>query len=110
MNKDDLKRAEQIEQQVERWDLLAKVVPTFFLIFCFVLLFFGFLEYHTIFYIGFAAFGITAVSWWFWTLFSIRFLVTLFKRATENLIEVGEELKTVKKEYQELRDEENNRS
>ena len=103
----DLERAKRIEAQVERWDLFAKMTPTIFLLGCFVLLALGVFEFRTVFYIGFGLFVVTAVTWWFWTIFSIRFLIRLFNKATNNLIEVSNELNQVKNEYKEIRDEEN---
>ena len=107
MNYKDLEKSKKIEKQVERWDLYAKLAPTFFLLSSFVFLWLG-VSFETMFSVGMVLFGATAVTWWFWTIFSIRHLVKIFRRATENLVEVGEELKTVKHEYQELRNEENN--
>lgn len=109
MNEGDLEKADKIEKQIERWDLFAKLAPTVFLLGCFAFLAMG-MSFETLFNIGMIAFAITAVIWWFWTLFSIRHLIRIFKRATENLIETGEELKAVKREYQELRNEENRSS
>ena len=109
MNDADLERSKNIEKQVERWDLYAKLVPTFFLLSSFVFLLLG-VSFETMFSVGMLLFGATAVTWWFWTIYSIRHLVKIFRRATENLVNVGEELKTIRTEYQELRDEENNRS
>jgi len=106
MDNKHLDKSKNIEKQVERWDLYAKLAPTFFLVTAFVCLAFG-VSFETLFNAGMVWFSLTAVTWWFWTIFSIRYLVTLLRRATENLIEVGDELKEVKREYQELRDDEN---
>lgn len=108
MENKDLEYAKKIEKQVERWDLFAKIAPTLFLFVSFIFLAMGY-SFETLFNIGMLGFSVTAVTWWFWTLFSIRFLIRLFKKATINLFEVGDELKIVKKEYRELRDEETNR-
>lgn len=109
MENKDIEYAKKIEKQVERWDLFAKIAPTLFLFLCFVFLALGY-SFETLFNIGMIAFAVTAVTWWFWTLFSIRFLVRLFRKATINLFEVGAELKVVKEEYKELRDDEANRN
>ena len=109
MDLKDLEKAQKIERQVERWDLFAKLAPTVFLIICFAFLAMG-AGFETLFNVGMIAFAVTAVTWWFWTIFSIRYLVQLFRRATLNLIETGAELKIIKQEYKDLRDEENDRS
>mgnify|MGYP000268285985 CR=1 FL=1 len=103
---DALRKAQKIEDQVERWDLFAKLVPTLFLFGCFVSLAVG-VGFEILFNIGMIAFASTAVVWWFWAIFSIRYLVKIFKRAAENLIKVSDELSSIKNEYKELRDEEN---
>jgi hypothetical protein len=107
-NNADLLKANKIEKQMERWDLFAKLAPTVFLFLCFILLAMG-VDFEILFKFGMALFAATAVTWWFWTIYSIRQLVLIFKRSTENLFEIGNELKEVKKEYRELRDEENSR-
>ena len=105
MNDKNLERAKQIEKQVERWDLYAKLAPTLFLVVCFLLLATGSTDFATIFFVGMVGFAFTAVVWWFWTIFSIRFLVRLFYKTTQDLIDTGEELKEVRKE---LRNEQDN--
>lgn len=106
----DIKRATAIEKQVERWDLFAKIAPTIFLIVCFVLLLTGSISFDTVFTIGMVLFSVTAVTWWFWTIFSIRGLVRILNRASTNLIEVGDELTAAKHELKDIVSEENNNS
>jgi hypothetical protein len=109
-NNPDLQRAKRIEQQVEKWDLFAKIVPTIFLVTCFSLLFLDIVDIETIFYIGLAFFAVTAATWWFWTIYSIRFLVRLLSSTTDKLLETGEELADIRNEYKDLRNDENNNS
>lgn len=106
----DIKRANAIEKQVERWDLFAKIAPTVFLVVCFVLLLTGSVSFDTVFTIGMTLFSITAVTWWFWTIFSIRGLVRILNKASTNLIEVGDELTEAKRELKDILREENNNS
>ena len=42
----------QIEKQVERWDLYARVMPTVFLVACSGLVFTGYIDFETAFYVG----------------------------------------------------------
>ena len=95
----DIERAKRIEEQVERWDLIAKVAPAVFLVSCFVLLALGFIEVDIIFYVGLGAFAFTAVLWWFWAIFSIRFLVRLLRRSVVGLVDVKEDLKDIRDSY-----------
>ena len=114
MNKEqtqkDIERSYKIEKQVERWDLFAKIAPAIFLISCFVLLAIGSITFETVFVVGMILFSLTAVVWWFWTIFSIRHLVRTLRRASLGLIDVTGELKEAKKELKEYLNEENNRS
>ena len=106
----DLQRAKRIEKQVEKWDLFAKIVPTIFLLACFVLMYTDMIDIDTLFYIGLGFFALTAATWWFWTIYSIRFLVRLLSRTTDKLLETGEELADIRHEYKELKNDENNNS
>lgn len=106
---EDLQKASRIEDQVERWDLFAKVAPAFFLLVCFLLLIVEAVSFQTVFSVGMVLFALTAVTWWFWTIFSIRFLVKLLKRASTGLIDVTTDLSETKKDLKEYVDEENHR-
>ena len=99
--KKDIEKSKRIEQQVERWDLFAKIAPTFFLLICFILLLIGSVSFETVFVVGMILFALTAVTWWFWTIFSIRFLVRTLNRASSGLIEVTDDLVKAKKELKE---------
>lgn len=113
MKQDDLEKAKKIEKQVERWDMFAKAAPTLFLLVCFALLAWGF-DADLVFYIGLGLFAMTAVTWWFWTIFSIRYLVRLLGRTSKKLVEVKDELSDITKDYKEYKethkDEKRNRS
>lgn len=106
----DIKRTKQIEQQVEKWDLFAKIAPTVFLLACFILLSLGSVSFETVFYVGMVLFSITAVTWWFWAIFSIRYLVKLLNRSSKGLIDVTSELAHAQQELKALVNEENDRS
>jgi hypothetical protein len=99
---DDNKQRE-IERQVERWDLYARLVPTLFLIVSLILVATGVIDFETAFWVGLGLFACTAVTWWFWTIFTIRLLVKTLHRASKNLGEVREEFKDIAKEVQKLR-------
>jgi ABC-type multidrug transport system fused ATPase/permease subunit len=105
----DIDRSYKIEKQVERWDLFAKIAPTIFLVVCFVMLALGSISFETVFVVGMILFSVTAVIWWFWTIFSIRHLVRTLRRASTGLLDVTGELKEAKKDLRKYLDEENNR-
>ena len=95
----------QIETQVERWDTFARIVPTIFLVVAGILVATGVINFEQAFYVGLGLFAVTAVTWWFWTIYTIRQLVKTLNRASKNLSEVRNEFKAVSREVQELRNE-----
>jgi len=99
MNNKDFK----IEQQVERWDLFARLVPTIFLLIAIVLVTTNIIDFETAFWVGMGLFACTAVTWWFWTIYTIRYLVKVLNRASTNLQEVREEFKKVSKDLKEYK-------
>tara|TARA_B100000902_G_C27155724_1_gene836060 strand:- start:419 stop:745 length:327 start_codon:yes stop_codon:yes gene_type:complete len=92
-----------IEKQVERWDMFARVVPIIFLVLSLGLVCVGIIDWKEAFWAGLAVFAVTAVTWWFWTIYTIRHLVQTLHRASQNLSEVREEFKRVSKEVDDLR-------
>ena len=96
---------ERIETQVERWDLFARITPTVFLIIAIILISTGYIDFGQAFWIGLGLFAVTAVTWWFWTIYTIRHLIRTLNRASRNLGEVRDEFKDVKIKVEAFRDE-----
>jgi len=101
----DEQKNQQIAEQVERWDIFARLMPTLFLITTTTLIIFGVIDFETAFYVGLLGFAITAVVWWWWAIFTIKYLVITLNRASKNLGEVNREVKNVTTEIRALRDE-----
>ena len=101
----DKVKNQKIAKQVERWDLFARLTPTFFLATSLILVVFDLVKLEYAFYIGLTGFAITAVSWWWWAIFTIKYLITVLNRASKGLYEVNDEVIIVKKELAELKDE-----
>jgi len=101
----DKVKNQKIQKQVERWDLFAPLTPTLFLATSLILVVFDVVPLEYAFYIGLTGFTITAVSWWWWAIFTIRYLISILSRASTNLIDVNNEIKIVKKELEDLKDE-----
>ena len=91
----------KIKQQVARWDIYAKVAPTIFLLVSTISLGFGVTSFDTLFNIGMILFAFTAVTWWFWTIITVKYIITTMSSATTNLLEVKAELKDIRKALEE---------
>ena len=89
----------KIEKQVARWDLYAKIAPTIFLVVSTVSVTYGITSFDTLFNIGMIIFAFTAVTWWFWTIITIKYIIKTMSSATQNLTEVKQDLKEIRKEY-----------
>jgi hypothetical protein len=101
----DKVKNQKITKQVERWDLFARLTPTLFLLTTMTLILFDVVKVEYAFYIGLTGFAITAVTWWWWAIFTIRYLIITLSRASATLTEVNVEVEEVKKELAELKDE-----
>tara|TARA_B110000503_G_scaffold15245_1_gene21208 strand:- start:2211 stop:2522 length:312 start_codon:yes stop_codon:yes gene_type:complete len=101
----DKVKNQKITKQVERWDLFARLTPTLFLVITMTLILFDLIKVEYAFYVGLTGFAVTAVTWWWWAIFTIRYLIITLSRASSTLTEVSDEIKIVKKELEDLKDE-----
>ena len=101
----DAERNEKIAKQVERWDLYARLTPTAFLVTAITLIVFKIIEFDTVFYIGLVGFAFTAVVWWWWAIFTIKYLVTVLNRTSNNLQNAATEISQISTEVEKLRNE-----
>ena len=95
----------RIEAQVERWDLFARLVPTVFLIINLILVTTGIINFEQAFWVGLGLFALTAVTWWFWTIYTIRHLVKTLTVAATSLKEVRDEFKAIHQDIEEFRND-----
>jgi len=93
-----MNKSTKIEKQVARWDLYAKITPTFFLVAAAILLTYGITSFDTLFNIGMVLFAFTAVTWWFWTIITIKYIIKTMSSATTDLLEVKQDLKGIREE------------
>jgi hypothetical protein len=94
-----------IEIQVERWDVYARITPTIFLIISMTLIATGIIDFKTAFWVGLGMFALTAVTWWFWTIYTIRHLIRTLNRASNNIVEVKDEFVSIKKDLEAYKNE-----
>lgn len=91
---------EILEKQVLRWNRAAVIVP----IFCtgILMLAYGFdlCDIVTLFYIACGLYFTTAIVWWWWTMKSIHLLVKILQSTSEGVLQVADELKSIRKELQ----------
>lgn len=100
----NIDRNQKIAQQVEKWDLYARLTPTTFLVTSLLLLIFDIVNQQTVVYVGLVGFGTTAVVWWWWAIFTIKYLVTTLNKASTELTEVTQEIALVSKNIQDLKE------
>jgi uncharacterized protein YoxC len=50
------------------------------------------------FNIGMILFAFTAVTWWFWTIITVKYVIKTMSSATNNLEEVKQDLKEIREE------------
>lgn len=93
-----MNKNKEIEKQVHRWDIYAKVAPTIFLLVSAVSLTIGVTSFDTLFNIGMVLFAFTAVTWWFWTIITVKYIIQTMSSATSNLQEVKQDLKDMREE------------
>jgi cytochrome b subunit of formate dehydrogenase len=98
---------DKIEAQVERWDTFARLVPTVFLVINIILTVTGIIDFEQAFWAGLALFAVTAVTWWFWTIYTIKHLIKTLNRASKNLAEVRREFRDISKDLADLRENNN---
>ena len=101
----DLERNQKITQQVERWDLYARLTPTIFLAGSILLIVFKIINFETAFYVGLVGFAFTAVVWWWWAIFTIKYLVTVLNRTSKNLQDAATEISQISIEIEQLKDD-----
>ena len=77
---------------------LQNLLPQLFLLIILVSIYFEFVTIEQAFYIGLLSFSVTAVVWWYWTIYNIRYLVGLLSRASKKLLDVSKDLSEAKKE------------
>ena len=95
----------QLSKQVERWDLYARIVPTIFLILSAILIALDVINFSLAFYIGLGLFATTAVTWWFWTIYTIKHLVDTLNTASDGLREVRDEFRKINQDIREFKDD-----
>jgi len=94
-----------IVKQVERWDLYARLAPTIFLASCMILIALDVINFSLAFYIGIGLFATTAVTWWFWTIYTIKHLVDTLNTASDGLREVRDEFRKINQDIREFKDD-----
>ena len=106
INKKTLKdRDKQILSQVERWDVFARLFPTVFLLISVFLIIAGIISFDTAFLVGLGLFAVTAVTWWFWAIYTIKHLVYTLNSASKGLKDVKDEFVKINKSIQDIRND-----
>jgi len=95
----------EIIKQVENWDMYARLVPTLFLFGSGTLILLGYIEFQMAFYVGLGVFSVTAICWWFWTIYTIKLLVGTLNIASDGLADVRDEFRKINEDIREFKDD-----
>jgi|TARA_B110000261_G_C13029437_1_gene335631 hypothetical protein len=95
----------EIIKQVENWDMYARLVPTLFLFGFGTLILLGYIEFQMVFYVGLGLFAVTAICWWFWTIYTIKLLVGTLNIASDGLADVRDEFRKINEDIREFKDD-----
>jgi hypothetical protein len=95
----------EIIKQVENWDMYARLVPTLFLFGSGTLILLGYIEFQMVFYVGLGLFAVTAICWWFWTIYTIKLLVGTLNIASDGLADVRDEFRKINEDIREFKDD-----
>ena len=91
---------DKLERQVLLWNRAAILVPIFVTGILMLTYFFQLCGLETLFYIACGLYFATAVIWWWWTMKSIHLLVYTLKGTKAGVVEVADELRSIRKELQ----------
>jgi len=89
---------DKLEQQVLMWNRAAILAPIFFTGLLMVAWLLSFCSTQTLFFIACGLYFLTAVIWWWWTMTSIRLLVKTLTSTQQGVVEVAEELRSIREE------------
>ena len=90
------------DRKISQLPLLTELKEdTIFLVVSTVSVTYGITSFDTLFNIGMIIFAFTAVTWWFWTIITVKYIITTMSSATTNLLEVKADLKDIRKVLEE---------
>jgi hypothetical protein len=91
---------DKLERQVLNWNRAAILVPVFATGILMLAYFLQLCDLEMLFYIACGLYFTTAIVWWWWTMKSIHLLVYTLKGTNAGVIEVADELRSIRKELQ----------
>ena len=91
---------EKLERQVLLWNKAAIVAPVFFTGVLMLMYGFGLCSIDTLFLVACGLYFGTAVIWWWWTMKSIHLLVKTLTGTKKGIVDVAQELKSIRREIE----------
>lgn len=89
---------DKLEMRAKLWNKLALFVPVFFIGLSSFLYWLNLMRFDQLFLVTLIAWVVVAITWWIWTMFSIIFLARLVGRTTQQLEEIKNEVKEIRRE------------
>jgi len=94
---------EAIRKQAQFWTMIAKISPIIFLIVMCILWHFNLISYQNILWVGGIMFGVTAITWWFWTVHTIGTLAKMVRQADSGVKDALGDLKEIRNILRDIR-------
>ena len=95
---------DKIREQARLWDMYAKISPIVFVIVMGVLWFLDLVHHTHILWAGAILFGITAITWLFWTVLTIGKIASLLRNADKGVQDALHNLRDIKDLVKQMRD------
>lgn len=89
-----------LERQVLRWNRAAIIAPIVFTAILGLLYLLQVCDLETLFFVATGLYITTAIIWWWWTMKSIHLLVKILQSTSAGIVDVADELKSIRKELQ----------
>ena len=87
----------KIDKQIARWELYAKVAPICFILIFIFLLWTDFVELTVLYYVSLVLIAVTSTVWWFWSIYTVRYVISKMSNASHSLDELKAEIEEIKK-------------
>lgn len=90
--------------QVKLWDWFAKLMPFIISISAVVSYFYGLRDWNIVYSVGAIFFVTTAITWWFWVIYTIAAIAIMMDKSGKSLKELITEIQEIRKSINDKKD------